>query len=88
MSIRKIERKVGETVSPEMMQEAKNLRNLATLIEGGTAIAVAYAWVQKDKDVAVPYSTFCGDDCGMVLLAAVVLLQRKISNGLVENERT
>jgi len=77
--MRVIEKKVGEGVSPEMLQEAKNLRNLATLIESGTVVAVAYAWVEKEGEALVTDSTFCGDRGHTTLIGAVTLMKHRLS---------
>lgn len=77
--IHTIERKVGEAVSPEMLQEAKNLRNLAASIENGTAVAVAYTWVSTADAVAQTYSTFNADSHCFTLLGSVSVMHTKMS---------
>lgn len=84
--MRVIEKKVGESVSPEMLQQAKNLRNLATLVEGGTAVAVAYAWVEKDEDGYNCHSTFCGDTARYTLAGVVSVLSTRLSVVIGEND--
>lgn len=82
--MRVIEKKVGDSVSPEMLQEAKNLRNLATLIEGGNAIAVAYSWVAKDNNGVDlnTGNTFCADHGKYTLLGVVTALQVALASGI------
>lgn len=82
--MRTIERVIGESVSPEMQQEARNLRNLATLIEGGNAVAVAYAWVAKDENTVslTTNHTWCGDTGSMQMLGAVALMQVRLAQAV------
>lgn len=84
--MRTIERKVGEAVSPEMLQQAKNLRNLATLVEGGTAVAVAYAWVEQTENGYDCHSTFCGDNARYTLAGVVNVLSTRLSAVIGEND--
>lgn len=79
--MRVIEKKVGEAVSPEMLQEAKNLRNLASLVEGGNAVAVAYAWVAKEgNSVNLDTNhTWCADAGSMSMLGVVSLMQTRLA---------
>lgn len=80
--MRTIERKVGESVSPEMLQEAKNLRNLATCIESGLYVAVAYAWVEKDGEGLATQSTFCGDRGHTTLMGAVSMMKHRLAKAI------
>jgi len=77
--MRVIEKKVGKSVSPEMLDMAKNLRNLATLVEGGTCVAVAIAWLQTSDDGHTAHNTFCADNGRYTLMGAVSVLQNKLS---------
>lgn len=88
--MRVIERAVGEGVSEDMLQEAKNLRLLATLIEGGTCVGVAFAWVQTkegDNDLHA-FSNFCGDKGCYTILGAVSVLQHKLARAVHKLERS
>jgi hypothetical protein len=80
--MRVIEKVVGENVSAEMIQEAKNLRNLATLVEGGTVVAVAYAWVEKDGEGLATQSTFCGDRGHTTLMGAVSMMKHRLAKAI------
>jgi len=84
--MRKIERVIGEKVSPEMQDMAKNLRNLATLVEGGTCVAVAIAWVQTEDNGPKPNETFCGDEYGTTLLGATALLQFNLAKAIHDDD--
>lgn len=84
--MRAIERKINETVSPEMLEQAKSLRHLATLIEGGTAVAVAYAWVEDEDGNNVSQSTFCGDYGKMTLLGEVAMLKDRLIGAIANRD--
>lgn len=84
--MRTIERKIKETVSPEMLEQAKSLRHLATLIESGKAVAVAYAWVEDEDGSNVSVSTFCGDYGKMTLMGEVTMLQAKLIRSIEDSD--
>lgn len=85
--MRVIEKKVGESVSPDMLNMAKNLRNLATLVEGGTCVAVAIAWILVEDKGPTPNETFCGDEFGTTLLGATSLLQHSLAKAIYDDDR-
>lgn len=79
--IREIKREVSEAVSPEMLQEAKNLRNLAASIESGKAVALGCVYVFKDDDGGMCTSTtYACDSHAMSLLGGIAQLQVKFAN--------
>jgi TPP-dependent pyruvate/acetoin dehydrogenase alpha subunit len=82
--MRTIGKVVGENVSPEMQDMAKNLRNLATLVEGGTCVAVGVAWALNENGKRSANNTFCGDDAGSTLLGGVTLLQHGLIKAINE----